>query len=174
LLRACRDGDEQAWRELLVKYERLVYSIPRNYGLSSEDAADVTQIVFTALIRSLASLRDDSNLGAWLALVARRHTWRLLQRQRREEVEALDEEMVATLLPARAGQIERWEVVEWLHGGLALVGQRCRDLLVALYFDAEAPSYAEIARRLNMAVGSIGATRARCLERLQEILSREK
>ena len=45
------------------------------------DAADVSQPTFTILVQILDSL-DDSRLGAWLLTVARRHTWRLMQRRR--------------------------------------------------------------------------------------------
>ncbi|MCL4858997.1 MAG: sigma-70 family RNA polymerase sigma factor [Caldilineaceae bacterium] len=171
LLTACRAGDEQAWQALLDKYERLVYSIPLNYGLSREDAADVAQIAFTSLIQSLESLRDDSNLGGWLALVARRHTWRIVNRHKREPAAEIDSEATAMSMPGRANEIEQWELTEWLHRGLSLVGERCQALLTALYFEPGEPSYAEIARRLGMAEGSIGPTRARCLQRLRELLS---
>jgi RNA polymerase sigma factor (sigma-70 family) len=170
LLVACRAGDERAWQQVLDKYERLVYSIPLNYGLDREDASDIAQITFTALIRSLATLRDDSNLGGWLALVARRHTWRLIQRRKQHAPAPLDDEAMA-LLPGRTNTLERWELVEWLERGLALMGERCRQLLIALYFEADEPSYAEIAQRLKMAEGSIGPTRARCLQRLRDLLS---
>jgi RNA polymerase sigma factor (sigma-70 family) len=173
LLHSCRAGDEQAWQRLLDKYERLVYSIPLSYGLPREDAADIAQIVFSALIQSLETLRDDSNLGGWLALVTRRHTWRVLQQRQRELVEELDHEITGALIPSQSTDIQRWELIEWLHGGLALIGKRCRDLLMALYFEPEQPSYVEIARRLGLAAGSIGATRARCLQRLHGVLTRE-
>lgn len=172
LLAACRTGDEQAWQALLDKYERLVYSIPLNYGLSRDDAADVAQFAFTSLLQSLDSLRDDSNLGGWLALVARRHTWRIVNRHKREPPVELDAEVTQALLPTRTNEIERWELTEWLHRGLNLVGERCRDLLTALYFEPDEPSYAQIARRLGIAEGSIGPTRARCLQRLRELLLR--
>ena len=85
MIRSCRKGDARAWKRVVEKYERLVYSIPLNYGLSHEDAADVMQTTFTILIKSFHTLSDDSPLGSWLATVARRHTWRLLDRKRRED-----------------------------------------------------------------------------------------
>ena len=170
LLQACRNGDERAWAQLLDKYERLVYSIPLNYGLRREDAADIAQMAFTALIQSLDSLDAESNLGGWLATVARRHTWRVLKRHKGEVLDALDGEGIIALMPGKTNEIERWELVEWLHKGLLLVGERCRSLLTALYFEAKEPSYAEIAQRLNMPEGSIGPTRARCLQRMQAML----
>ena len=84
LLRACQSGDHKAWETLLERYERLVYSIPLNFGLSRGDADDVAQATFSALIRSLGSIADEERLGAWLGTVARRQTWRLIERRRRE------------------------------------------------------------------------------------------
>ena len=74
LIRSCREGNPSAWQRLLNKYERLVYSIPLRYGLSHDDAADITQTTFTILIQSLGSLPESSRLSSWLATVARRHT----------------------------------------------------------------------------------------------------
>lgn len=170
LQQRCRQGDMGAWQQLMDKYERLVVSIPLNYGLSHDDAFDVAQIAFTALIQSLETLRDDSNLGGWLATVARRHTWRMVKRRQRELPDEFDSESAHALLTDRTNQIERWELIEWLNSGLNLVGERCRELITALYFEAEQPSYAEIAERLNMAEGSIGPIRARCLQRMREML----
>ena len=65
---------------------------------------------------------------------------------------------------------ELWELTEWLDYGLSLVGKPCRDLLFALYLDSKQQSYAEVAARLGMAVGSVGPTRIRCLKRLRQVL----
>jgi RNA polymerase sigma factor (sigma-70 family) len=175
LVRACRKGDARAWRRLVKKYERLVYSIPLSYGLSHDDAADITQITFTVLSESLDSVRDESRLTAWLATVAKRHTWRLLDRNRLESAsEHLDDvelaENTALLCNSDADSIEYWELIEWLDAGLSKMKKPCRDLLLALYFHPEQPSYAQIAASLGVAVGSIGPTRARCLQSLRKML----
>lgn len=175
LIRLCRKGDARGWERLLDKYERLVFSIALNYGLSREDAADIAQLTFTILIQNLDTLSEDSRLGAWLATVARRHTWRLLERNRRESAsEKLDEGVPLFGGDDDAGSLERWELAEWLNHGLSLIDGRCRKLLLALYFAPEQPSYAEVARRLNMPVGSIGPTRARCLRRLKQALIKDR
>ncbi|MDF2701981.1 MAG: sigma70-ECF: polymerase sigma factor, sigma-70 family [Rubrobacteraceae bacterium] len=117
-------------------------------------------------------MREDSTLGAWLTTVARRHTWRLLDRKRREEAGGYGSSNESTSMLANTGtdDVERWELTEWLDHGLSLVGKPCRDLLFALYLDSKQPSYAEVAARLGMAVGSVGPTRIRCLERLRQAL----
>lgn len=177
LIRGCRQGNSGAWRQLLNKYERLVYSIPLKYGLSYEDAADIAQTTFTILIQSLDSLPEDSRLGSWLATVARRHTWRLLKRNRREiaseRLDSTDLSESAVLLGrSDADSIEHRELAEWLDRGLSKIGERCRELLLTLYFQPERPSYAEVVERLGIPIGSIGPTRARCLKRLRQILGK--
>jgi RNA polymerase sigma factor (sigma-70 family) len=175
LIRRCLAGSAGAWQRLLDNYEGLVYSIPLRYGLSRDDAADVAQITFTILIQSLHTLSEDSRLGPWLATVARRHTWRFLERNRRETAsERLEDTRLAqsaVLLGKHdADSIEHWELTEWLDTGLSKISESCRELLLALYFQPEQPSYAEIVDRLGMPLGSIGPTRARCLKRLKQVL----
>jgi RNA polymerase sigma factor (sigma-70 family) len=172
LVQACRNGDTGSWEALVTKYERLVFSIPLNYGLSRDDAADITQLTFTILLQSLDKINDHEHLGAWLATVARRHTWRVRQRNHRESVGEYEDLPEPVISPdtSSADTMERWETVEWLHGGLAQLNERCRELLIALYFDEQQTAYTEVAHRLGIPVGSIGPTRARCLERLKHIL----
>jgi RNA polymerase sigma factor (sigma-70 family) len=175
LILRCRKGSAGAWHQLLNKYERLVYSIPLRYGLSRDDAADVAQITFTILIQNMDSLAEDSRLGPWLVTVARRHTWRLMERNRRESASERFEvahvaESAVLLGNNNADSIEQWELSQWLDAALSKVGERCRELLLALYFQPERSSYAEVAADLGIPVGSIGPSRARCLKSLRQVL----
>lgn len=170
LIRGCRAGDARAWERLLDKYERLVFSISLNYGLTRDDAADVTQITFTILLQNLDTLPDGIRLAPWLATVARRHTWRLLARNRREAVNPEEDLAGNERLGGMIDYSEHWELAEWLNYGLSMLDERCRQLLLDLYFDAEQPSYAQVADHLKMPVGSIGPTRARCLEQMKQIM----
>jgi len=175
LIIACRRGDERAWETLIARYERLVFSIARRHGLSTDDAADVAQKVFIVLLQGIDRLPDDVNLGGWLTTVTRRHTWRAMARLGRElpgEKENVAESV--TLLGRQTPDpIDRWETLEAVHDALNRLGERCRQLLLALYFDPLEPSYTEVAGRLKMAVGSIGPTRARCLAKLKALLEEE-
>jgi len=169
LLAACRLGDAEAWREVLRRYERLVFSIPLRYGLSREDAADVCQSTFTALLQELDTVRDGTRLGGWLGTVARRAAWRLLDRSSRDAHDPIDLDELGD----DGDPIGDYEQLVWLTDGLLALDERCRDLLITLYFDESAPSYAEVAHRLGRPVGSIGPTRARCLAQLRDVLDRE-
>lgn len=174
LLRRCREGDEDAWAELVSRYERLVFGVATHEGLTVEDAADVTQTVFEALFISLPELRDDDRLSSWLFAVARRQAWRVRERSGRERLSAATVDG-ADRLPLWVSQQDATDEVErslWLHEALQELGEPCRSLLIALYFDPSGPSYAEVALRLGRPIGSIGPSRARCLEHLRVMLGR--
>jgi DNA-directed RNA polymerase specialized sigma24 family protein len=55
---------------------------------------------------------------------------------------------------------------------LERLGGKCRDLLEALFSAPGEPNYTLISARLGIRVGSIGPTRARCLEKLGAVLGR--
>jgi hypothetical protein len=50
------------------------------------------------------------------------------------------------------------------------LGGRCQELLSTLFLEPGEPSYEAIAERLDMTLGSIGPTRARCFKKLEKIL----
>ena len=64
LIHGCREGRPDAWERLLSKYERLVFSVPVRYGLSDDDAADVTQLTFASLIQTL-DWTGCGRIAAW-------------------------------------------------------------------------------------------------------------
>lgn len=166
LLRRCRRRDSAAWNMLVSRYERLVYTVALRNGLSAEDAADVTQSTFVALVDSLDRIRDDEKLASWLMTVARRQAWRTRNLSRRTV--ALEAAPEGTSDP-----FADWATTAALHDALSTLGGTCRELLIALYFEREAPSYAEIARRFGRSIGGIGPLRGRCLDKLRVILGDE-
>lgn len=176
LVAACRQGEAQAWDTLLARYERLVYTVPIRYGLTPGEADDVFQSVWAALLSHLPTLKQPERLSAWLVTTAKRESWdrrRGAEHERTravapEEMPEPDASWAETLSPEEI--VERYEQHRALHGALEQLGERCRRLLNYLYSDPEQLSYTEIAVRLQMAVGSIGPTRARCLAKLRDLL----
>src|SRR5512135_287467 len=98
LIEVCLEGDGAAWETLLVRYQRLIYSIPLRYGLPEHDANDVFQNVSLLLWENLGHIRDRARLGAWLVITTRRECWRMM-RQRRQNVAVLEEETLDELVP---------------------------------------------------------------------------
>lgn len=166
LLADCRHGDQDAWEALVGRYERLVFSVALRNGVTREEAADITQMTFVALLESITRLRDEERLASWLMSVARRLAWRQRRRSERERL-SVDQ------LSWAEDPTEDWERIALVHTGIQRLGQACRDLLLALYFDPAAPSYAEVATRLGRSVGGIGPMRARCLQHLRTLLGED-
>src|SRR5512138_1034606 len=98
LIEVCLKGNSQAWEVLLVRYQRLIYSIPLRYGLLEHDANDIFQNVSLLLWENLGQVRDRERLGAWLVITTRRECWRMM-RQRKQTVTALEGETLDKLLP---------------------------------------------------------------------------
>ncbi len=175
LLNRCRDGDSAAWEELVERYERLVFGVAVREGLSRDDAADVTQIVFEALFTSLDKIREDERVSSWLLVVARRQVWRIRNRRVREHpVPEVDPGAECAGAGVPGGDVDTSDKILDLYEAVGRLGDPCRELVTALYFDPSEPSYEEVAVRLGRPVGSIGPSRARCLERLRRILAEGK
>lgn len=177
LLAACRRGDEAAWGALVRRYQRLIYAIPRRAGLGEELSAEVFQEVFTTLFERLDDIEQPERLRAWLVTTARRKTARMIGRERHSAArhggdEAGDESLAElpdpSVLPDEA--LLQLEEQHRVRTALSSLDERCRRLLVMLFYAHEPPPYSEIAAALNVPEGSIGPTRARCLKKLLRLL----
>lgn len=168
LVQACLDGNESAWRILVNRYARLVYSIPRRYHLSMEDCDDIFQNVFTIVAKQLSSLRDQKLIAAWLITITQRECQRLFESHSIPSVE-LRESTKDSSIPL-ADQVEIWECQHLVRQALLELDSKCRDLITSLFIDPQNPSYHQIATSLNIPLGSIGPARARCLKKLEAIL----
>lgn len=174
LLRRCRNGDTAAWAALVERFQAHVYGAARRCGLSIDDAEDVMQMAFVALYKNLDRIQHGATIARWLLVTTTREGVRRARIARKndgprfEQVEGLDQ-MIA-VDEASADEIaEGAETIYLVRSQLSKLTHRCRDLLSAIY-DAEEPSYQEISERLDIPMGSIGPTRARCLAKLREKL----
>ena len=168
LIKACQRGEQAAWNQLVDQYGRLVYSIPRRYGLSEADADDVFAGVWASVYRKLETLRDDTRLSAWLITTAHRESWRV--GKKRGIYQQLDG-MIPDVSEPSSEQMETWERQHLVRQALKQLGGRCEELLTAMFLEPAEPNYQAIAQRLSMPIGSIGPTRTRCFRKMQAILA---
>lgn len=179
LISLCLDGDEAAWEAIVVRYRRLVYSIPLKMGLGEEVAADVFQSVCLRLLEHLAKLNDRGKLASWLITTTTRECWRTSNRSRREAPigeggdasgDAPPRPELADPRPLADEEQVQLAEAQRLRQAVEALPDRCRSLVELLYYAEDRPSYEEISRRLGMPVPSIGPTRARCLEKLRKLM----
>ena len=164
LIERCLKGDQSAWKDLVLRYQRLVYSVAHVFCSNPEDVSDVFQQVWLELYQQLADLRQIDALPAWLITVTRRRSYAAIQA--RSGSEPLETDIAGD--SAALVQVEREHSVE---RALDQLPDRCRRLIDLLYFDPSEPSYSQIAQAMGMPEASIGPTRARCLEKLRKFLA---
>jgi RNA polymerase sigma factor (sigma-70 family) len=178
LVEACLGGDSDAWEALILRYKRLIYSIPIRAGFSPVDAADIFQSVCLKLFEKLSTLRNQQKIAAWLMTTTSRECWRIIERRRRETRPSIyDQDYEQDIVNRLASEepladqrriaFERQQIVRGAIDGLS---ERCRVLIRLLFYSKEVPSYADIARQIKLPLNSIGPTRARCLQKLKRIL----
>jgi len=163
------EGEQAAWDEIVERFSPLVWSICRRFRLSDPDAHDVGQNVWLRLVEYLPSLREPAALPGWLATTTRRECLRVQRLSWQHEKQLAQPEID---LPAdeETTQVDRWLIADErdsaLRTAFAQLGQRCQQLLTMLMRDPPEP-YAKISTDLSIPVGSIGPSRARCLDQLR-------
>jgi RNA polymerase sigma factor (sigma-70 family) len=181
LVKAALAGDQASWDELVRRYSGLVWSVTRGYRLGHADAADVFQTTWLRLAEHLGRLDKPGQVGAWLATTARHEALRIARGATRI-VPAEEATLVAlgqvddysperAVLDAEQARLDSDRAARLWRAFGELPG-RCRELLRIL-IASPPPGYAEVAAAMDMPVGSIGPTRARCLRRLRERLAGE-
>ena len=169
LVMRARNGDQQAWDALVERYSPLIWSICRRHRLGDFDAEDISQVVWMSLLDQLGNLRQPAALSGWLATTTQRECWRVLRAARRPPVAGLDpdvEKIPDTLVLVAENELLVAERHAALREAFTDLPPRDQQLITLLIADPPLP-YAEISARLGIAVGSIGPTRRRCLNRMR-------
>jgi len=169
LVMRARTGDKDAWDEIVERYASLVWSICKAFRLSRADADDVGQTVWLSLVEQLPRLREPAALPGWLATATRRECLRsahLAERQQRLNQQVDADGLVDARVPELDQELIDAERNAALMAGLRQLDERCRLLLALLMRQPPVP-YADISAKLDMPIGAIGPTRARCLGKLR-------
>jgi RNA polymerase sigma factor (sigma-70 family) len=175
LVDECLRGNELAWAAVVDKYKNLVYSAPVRYRMSPEDAADIFQEVWVDLYSELKNLRKRGALGGWLASVASHKCYQWKRRRSREMEHRLFSDGLepTSREPSFPEWREHQEKERMLRETVARLPERCQRMFDMLFFRDPPMAYADVARELGLAEGSIGFIRGRCLQKLRERLARE-
>lgn len=179
MVSAAAKGDRAGWEALVQRYSGLVWAVTRGYRLSPADSADVFQTTWLRLTEHLDRIEKPGQVGSWLATTARRESLRVARSSTRT-VPADEATLVALgqsddYSPEQAvldaeGALLASERAARLWRAFGQLTKNCKELLRVL-MAAPPPSYAEVSAALGIPVGSIGPTRARCLQRLRERLA---
>jgi RNA polymerase sigma-70 factor (ECF subfamily) len=160
LVHRCRNGDPDAWSELVERFSRYVYAVcVRGFRLPESDADDVFQEVFARAYTHLDSLRDDAALRPWIAQLTRRLCIDSVARGRREQPAA---EPISDDVGRDLDEIEEAFAVR---EALATLSEPCREILDRFF--ARDQSYRTISSELDLPAGTVASRIARCLGKLR-------
>lgn len=163
-------GDAPAMDQLVRSLTPVLWQIARAQRLSEEDAAEVVQTAWLALVRRPESVHDPAAVGGWLATTTRREAWRVARKA--SGVDPTDEEPPGPPVSSAEDQAVTRLRDRSLWRAVGQLSERCQRLVRVVAF-LDRPDYARLSDELGMPVGSIGPTRGRCLARLRQLLDAE-
>jgi RNA polymerase sigma-70 factor, ECF subfamily len=182
LIAKCRLGDSDAWDELFDRYYaaagRFIFQL--SPALSTEDADEICQEVFLAVIRNLASFEANSSFQTWLFRIAINKTRDFVAKtlaakrgggQRPISLDAEDPETGLKLdppshAPAPDHALLSGERGLLLRAALDQLGDPCREIIELKYFGDL--SYEQIATELNLNPKTVSSRLSKCLDQLEE------
>jgi RNA polymerase sigma factor (sigma-70 family) len=168
LVTLAREGDCEAYAELVRRHEPQLWAVVRGFRLSHADGHDAVQMTWLRLVENIDRLREPDRLGGWLVTTCRRECLRLLTGRGRE-VSGDDDRLVEQAdarVPSPEKQVIDTMMAAELWRQVACLPARAQALLRALARQ-DAPRYADISRQLGMPIGSIGPSRGRYLRQLR-------
>lgn len=178
IIRQCRSGDQSAWDELVARYQRLIYAIPRRAGLTEEQAADVFQEVFLTLFEKLDEIEQPEKIRSWIVTTAKFKTWATVRSSKGlyspESEEEMEQEManLADASPLADEILIELEQQHLIRTALEQLEERCQKILSMLYLQVAAASYSEVAEAVGVGETSISPLRSRCLKKLEKMLNK--
>jgi len=182
IIKSAQNGDLEAFNELVLKYQDMMYRIALRI-LNDEPAADdATQNAMIQAFRNVKSFRGGS-FRSWLARVTVNASYDELRRWRRQPSLSLEQvnndgeeiESLPWMMDLSAGPEENYESVEIRDAIQRAVKALIPDYrLVVILVDVEGMSYEEAARIARIPVGTVKSRLARARMQLRKALQSQQ
>jgi RNA polymerase sigma-70 factor (ECF subfamily) len=183
LIQKSQQGDMEAFEQLLLRYEKKVYTIAYKYMGNHEDANDLAQEALIKAYRSIGSFRGDASFGTWIGRITANQCLDELRKRKRIQITSLDDEVeleegsVQKEVAAEADTPEeytlRQETVQYVQEMLGQLREEYRIVLVLR--ELEGHSYEDIAQMLSCSLGTVKSRISRARTYLKEqILANER
>lgn len=91
LVAQAKAGDQNAFAELVNRYERKIYRLAKNITRNDEDAEDVLQEAFLKAYSHLDSFKGDSKFYTWIVRIAVNEALMRLRKRKTDRSVSLDE-----------------------------------------------------------------------------------
>ena len=176
LVAASKKGDQDAFAQLVQRYQRPVFNLAYRMLQHYEEATETTQDTFLAAWQGLPSFRGEARFTTWLYRIAYNCSLKCLEQRKRNK--ALQEALQAEQILKRAdsdeladAQLEAHDHQAFIQEHLAKLPAKYRVVLILRHL--QDMTYEEMAEILTMPIGTIKTHlfRARNLlkERLQSL-----
>jgi RNA polymerase sigma-70 factor (ECF subfamily) len=180
LLAKAREGDMDAFAELIREHEGRVYGIVCQYVKDEEEARDLTREVFYKAFRSLKRFRGSSKFSSWICRIAINRSIDHLRRKRNVRVESLDAPIstdgggeVERELPDKAATPEELVTQDELGAKIREAVDQLSPKLrtVTILREYQGMSIEEISEVLKISSGTVKSRIFRARERLRGLLA---
>jgi len=168
------DGDHEAYRELVSRYQGHVYGLAYSLVGNWADAQDVAQETFIRAYSNLDQLRDPSRFAAWLRRVAFGVAMNWLRSFRPGLFEQLDGRVdldrleVPDFKPGPAEVAEKRELADAVLEAVASLPPKYRVPLTMFHLDGL--SYQKVADFLDIPLGTAKSMIHRARQKLEALL----
>ena len=173
LITRSRQGDLDAFNQLVVRYQDLVFSVILRMVRNHASAEDITQDAFISAFRNIGRMRGV-NFRAWILRIARNATYDAIRRSNRRPEESIDEQIV-TLGETLSSNEEspedhalRQDLGKSINRGLGELQPDQRMAVVLV--DIEGFTYDEAADAMEVSIGTVKSRLNRGRGRLREWL----
>ena len=178
LIQKSQRGDMDAFEQLLLRYEKKVYTIAYKYMGNAEDASDLAQEALIKAYQSIGTFRGESSFGTWIGRITANKCLDELRKRKKLQTTSLDEE-----LELEEGSVQkeivserdtpeqhtiRQETVHYVQQKLQQMKEEYRMVLVLR--ELEGHSYEDIADMLNCSLGTVKSRISRARNYLKELV----
>jgi RNA polymerase sigma-70 factor (ECF subfamily) len=172
--RRVQDGDREAFRVLVERYEGMVFDLAHQYADSPEDAEDLAQDTFIRAYRRIEDLKNPDRFSSWLYGIALNRCRDYAKNVRRETYafSRTDEEEDADVLAGsgrdQAGDLLAEERSEQLWAALDDLSSTYATPFLLKYRDGL--TYKAMSGRLDVSVSALKVRVHRARKKLRNLL----
>lgn len=163
-------GEQQAFAELVSRYQNFVFTITLRYTGNREDAEEVAQDIFVKAYRSLADFRGASKFSTWLYTIVTTSCISFL-RKKKLETQSLDNERVYEQAVNQnsafeANQIEQKSKMLMVNEAIKLLSPDDAKIITLFYKGEQ--SLEEIGQIMGMEPNTVKVRLHRARQKLKE------
>jgi len=171
LIREFKNGNEQAFNQLVIRYQEKIYWIVRRMVNDHDEADDITQDVFIKVYKSLKTFKGESSFYTWVYRIAVNRSLNAIRRKKLRKTFSFGEQepvQFQSSEPLPLDRLEQEERRKLIQQAIDLLPEKQKKVFVLRYFE-ELP-YEEISKILGTSVGGLKANYFFAVKKIGEFL----